>query len=93
MTDTASVYAEVVAARISARAFKPESVPQADLDQVFSVALRAPSNCNTQPWQVHVASGDKVEELRQRMPAEFMEGKMSMDFPYDEVYDGVYKER
>ncbi len=91
--DLAGVYAALVDARKSARGFKPDPVPQALLDQVFEVALRAPSNCNTQPWQTHVASGDKLESLRKRCPEAFMNGEFTMDFPYDGKYDGVYKER
>jgi len=93
MSDTAQIYTDVVTKRKSVRAFKPEPVPQELMDTLFNVSLRAPSNCNTQPWQVHVASGSAVETLRERMPAEFMEGKMTMDFPYDGSYDGVYKDR
>ncbi len=93
MSDTAQIYTDVVTKRKSVRAFKPEPVPPELLDTLFNVSLRAPSNCNTQPWQVHVASGSAIETLRERMPAEFMEGKMSMDFPYDGAYDGVYKDR
>jgi nitroreductase len=40
-----------------------------------------------------VASGAAVERLRQRFPADFGQGRMSMDFPYAGTYDGVYKER
>jgi len=60
---------------------------------VFAVAQGAPSNCNTQPWQTVVASGAKLERLRERLPADFGAGRISMDFPYSGVYDGVYKER
>jgi nitroreductase len=42
---------------------------------------------------VHVASGEKLESLRQKMPEAFMAGEFTMDFPYDGSYDGVYKER
>ena len=93
MSDTATTYADIVATRKSTRAFKPEPVDQALLDQIFRVSLRAPSNCNTQPWQVHVASGDAIAQLRERLPTEFMSGNFSMDFPYDGQYEGVYKER
>jgi nitroreductase len=93
MSDTAKIFADIVNKRRSIRAYKPEPVAQDVLDTLFNVSLRAPSNCNTQPWQVHVASGAAVETLRERMPTEFAEGKMTMDFPYDGSYDGVYKER
>lgn len=93
MTDTAQIYSDIVNARKSVRAFKADAVPQDLLDDVFNASLRAPSNCNTQPWQVHVASGAAVEQLRGVLPGSFMKGEFTMDFPYDGSYEGVYKER
>jgi len=93
MPDNAAVYAEIVDTRKSTRAFLPEPVPRALLDRVFGVALRAPSNCNTQPWQVHVAGGEAAEKLRAALPEAFAGGRFSMDFPYDGNYEGVYRER
>ncbi len=93
MRDAANIYTDIVNTRKSTRAFKPDPVPQELLDKIFGVALRAPSNCNTQPWQVHVASGEAIDSLRERLPTAFMKGEFSMDFPYDGSYEGVYKER
>ncbi|MEM0954322.1 MAG: nitroreductase [Pseudomonadota bacterium] len=93
LPETAEVYSHIVNQRKSVRAFLPKPVPQELLDSVFAAALRAPSNCNTQPWQTHVASGARLEALRQSLPETFMRGEFSMDFPYDGKYDGVYKER
>ena len=83
----------VVAERRSLRAFLPQAVEPELLEHLFSTALHSPSNCNTQPWIVHVASGEAIEALRSSLPEEFMAGKFTMDFPYDGSYDGVYKER
>ncbi len=91
--DTGTVFRDIVQRRKSTRGFKPDPVPQAVLDQVFGTALRAPSNCNTQPWQTHIASGEKLEQLRKIMPEAFMKGEFTMDFPYDGKYEGVYKDR
>jgi len=93
MSELAQNFNAVVAQRRSLRAFKPDPVPQAVMDDIFGHALRAPSNCNTQPWFVHVASGAVLEKLRSEMPERFMSGDISMDFPYDGVYEGVYKDR
>ncbi len=60
---------------------------------VFDSAQRAPSNCNTQPWLVHVASGETLAQLRETLPKAFLAGELSLDYPYDGIYDGVYKER
>jgi nitroreductase len=93
MSEQAQIFDEIVRKRRSLRAFQPEPVPQATLEQIFEVAQRAPSNCNTQPWITHVASGASLQTLRDEMPKRFMAGEMSLDFPYDGVYEGVYKDR
>ena len=93
MSDQARIFDEIVAARRSLRAFLPQAVDPGTLEAVFSVAQRAPSNCNTQPWITHVASGESLDSLRKEMPERFMAGDISMDFPFDGVYEGVYKER
>ncbi len=93
MSEQAGVFEEVVRGRRSLRAFLPHPVNTATLQRVFEVAQRAPSNCNTQPWVTHVASGASLRHLREEMPRRFMAGEMSLDFPYDGVYQGVYKER
>ncbi len=93
MTARADTYDDIVASRRSLRAYLPQAADAATLDAIFSVAQHAPSNCNTQPWQVHVVSGEKLETLRTEMPDRFMSGDFTMDFPYDGAYEGVYKER
>ncbi len=86
-------FSKLVSARYSCRAFLPEQVPRDVLDRVFSTALAAPSNCNTQPWVVHVASGGTLDALRRELPDAFARGEISPDFPYDGSYAGVYRER
>ncbi len=93
MTDRAAIFDEIVAARHSLRAFLPQAVEPDILATIFAVAQRAPSNCNSQPWITHVVSGAKLEILRSEMPQRFVAGNISMDFPYEGVYHGVYKER
>ena len=48
MSDRASTFDDIVANRKSLRAFLPKVADQETLDTIFSVAQRAPSNCNTQ---------------------------------------------
>ncbi|MGL4566395.1 MAG: nitroreductase, partial [Halioglobus sp.] len=93
MSEQARVFEQVVRGRRSLRAFLPNPVTTTTLEKVFEVAQRAPSNCNTQPWVTHVASGASLRHLSEEMPRRFMAGEMSLDFPYDGVYQGVYKER
>lgn len=79
--------------RRSCRAFLPEALPESELAAILAPALRAPSNCNTQPWFLHVVSGAAIERLRRRLPEDFAAGRVSLDFPYEGKYDGVFKER
>ncbi len=90
---TSTAFADIARQRRSVRGFISKPVEQALLNRVFETASTAPSNCNTQPWECAVVSGDKLETLRQRIPDAFASGQWTMDFPYDGKYAGVYKER
>ena len=93
IADPTQVFLDVVSRRRSMRDFKSDPVPREIIDSVFGTAQRAPSNCNTQPWFVHVVTGETLEQLRQELPAKFAAGEIALDFPYDGQYEGVYKER
>ncbi len=86
--------ADAIRARRSVRGFLPRPVPPETLRAVFELAQWAPSNCNTQPWQVHVASGAACEQLRERISQAALDpAQAAPDFPYDSKYSGIYRER
>ncbi|MEL4180337.1 nitroreductase [Roseateles sp. PN1] len=86
--------AEAITQRRAVRGFLPKPVPESLLREVFELAQRAPSNCNTQPWLVEVVSGAQLQQLRQRLQAAAIDPSQHRpDLPYDGRYDGVYKER
>ena len=87
------LFLNIVSNRRSMRDFKPDPVPQDIIASVFGGAQRAPSNCNTQPWFVHVVTGETLEQLRVELLAKFAVGGIALDFPYDGHYEGVYKDR
>jgi nitroreductase len=87
------IFEAVANERRSVRAFLPQPIEQARLERIFTIANRAPSNCNSQPWITHVASGAAIEKLRERVSAAWAAGQITMDFPYDGIYQGVYKDR
>jgi len=91
--ELADAFEQVVLSRRSVRGFLPQPISQSILDRIFTVANRAPSNCNSQPWITHVASGASIARLREKVSAAWSSGQISMDFPYDGIYHGVYKER
>jgi len=93
-TTAPSTISEAIRARKSTRAFLATPIPEATLREVFELAQWAPSNCNTQPWLVHVASGTVLATLRQRLQAAAIDPSQHQpDFPYDGQYPGVYRER
>lgn len=90
---TALIFDQLARSRRSIRGFLPQPVAPEILERIFETAAFAPSNCNTQPWQSHVVSG----EMRDRLSKVFMEtiaqGEHSLDFPYDAKYEGIYRQR
>lgn len=90
---TAEVFEGIVRSRRSVRGFLPAAVDAATMKTVFELAQTAPSNCNTQPWSVHVASGDVAATIKQRISEAMAQGQMDMDFPIIGKYEGVHRDR
>tara|TARA_R110002124_G_scaffold5572_3_gene35549 strand:- start:165 stop:833 length:669 start_codon:yes stop_codon:yes gene_type:complete len=59
---------ELLSARKSVRVFKPDPVPLELVTELLTLASRAPSGTNIQPWKVHVVAG----EVRARLEAEVL---------------------
>lgn len=71
--------------RRTIRAFTNEPVADELLREILTLAARAPSNGNLQPWKLYVLTGEKLERLRSSMLAR-MESGEPMDTPEYEVY-------
>ena len=56
---------ELLDERFSCRAFKPDPVPRPIIERIFKVAQRTASWCNSQPWQVVIASGEATRKISQ----------------------------
>jgi len=87
-------FSELVRHRRSARSFLSRQVNPAIIAAVIEEAQLAPSNCNTQPWVVHVVSGKTRDELASAMIADAKAGRRTPDFRFErEAYKGIYQER
>jgi nitroreductase len=87
-------FSDVVRARHSYRGFTPKQVDEQTLREIFELANWAPSNCNVQPWHVHVLSGDACDRMREKMKAAAAaEEPFNPDFPWEGKFSGEYKER
>lgn len=94
MTAASMPLEQALRERRSVRGFTEQTVPQALMEEVFSLAHLAPSNCNIQPWKVFVASGEVRDELRNRMVGKVTSGVMvNPDFGHMPNFNGVYRER
>jgi nitroreductase len=87
-------FKEVLRMRQSCRGFIETSVPDEMIASVLDDAKLSPSNCNTQPWETHIVSGDKLKELSEALLKENEAERLSPDFSFDmNEYHGRYQER
>ena len=92
--DRVGVLEELLNERYSVRAFLPQPVPRETIDHVLTIAQRTASWCNSQPWQVLIASGEAKERFRKLIYQEAASGaEDGHDFPPPREYLGVYLER
>ncbi|MET0369860.1 MAG: nitroreductase [Sphingobium sp.] len=85
---------ELMRERRSVRGFLPALVPADVLQSVFATAQLAPSNCNVQPWVVHVVSGASAEAMRTALHDRARSGAaVAPDFPLTGGYPGEYRTR
>ena len=87
-------FKEVIRLRKSCRGFLDTPVPDHMITSVLEDAQLALSNCNTQPWETHIVSGDKLKELSEALLRENNAERFSPDFSFDtKEYHGRYQER
>jgi nitroreductase len=88
------VLEELLSERYSCRAFLPQPVPRPVIDRMLTAAQRTASWCNSQPWQIVIASGEAKERFRAAIYAEASSGAPADgDFSFPREYRGVYLER
>lgn len=88
------VLENLLASRYSCRAYKPEQVPRATIDRILRAAQKTASWCNSQPWQVIIASGEATRKFRDVLYPVAASGAPSTgDFPFPREYRGVYLDR
>ncbi len=89
-----AVLEELLGERYSCRAFRPEPVARETIERILKAAQRTASWCNSQPWQVVIASGEAKERFRKEIYATVSSGAPEDgDFAFPREYRGVYLER
>ena len=61
--DEVEIVDEAIASRRSVRAFLPDPVDEQTIREILTVASRAPSGTNMQPWKVYVVAGAKKQAI------------------------------
>ncbi len=85
---------EALKTRKSIRAFKHEAVPRELITRILEAARWSPSWGNTQPWELVVVQGDKIEKLTWEM-ASALEQRVAAnpDVAMPESWPEAYKDR
>ena len=87
-------FRDAVRLRRSYRGFLDKSVPDHLVRDVLEDAQCAPSNCNTQPWNVHIVQGEKLKQLSRMLLEKNDVCDFTPDFTFDiEHFYGPYRER
>ena len=80
--------------RRSIRGYQPDPVPRELLDEIIEVAAQSPSSMNTQPWHVHVVTGDVLDRTRRGNTEQMLAtGKPDREIRGHARYEGEHRDR
>jgi len=87
-------YDEVIFGRRSIRAFEQRPVPRKVLEEVIELAIRAPSSMNTQPWHLHVLTGEPLDRIRADNTERMLKGvPPQKEVRGSDAYEGPHRQR
>src|SRR5690349_15214325 len=85
---------EVVLGRRSIRGYKPDPVPKALIEEIISLAMRAPSSYNSQPWNFYVITGEPLDRIRAGNTERTIAGiPQSREFRFGQPFTGKHRDR
>ncbi len=85
---------QAIRERRSVRGFLKKPVDKAVLEEVIDLALGAPSSMNTQPWHLHVVTGEPLDRIRAGNSERNLAGvPPSREIPTHGKYEGVHRDR
>ncbi|MEM7189331.1 MAG: nitroreductase [Pseudomonadota bacterium] len=85
---------DVMRGRRSIRGFQKKPVSQDLLAEVIELANRAPSSMNTQPWHLHVLTGEPLEQVRLGNTERMLAGvPVSREIGDYAAYEGPHRAR
>lgn len=85
---------QAITERRSIRGFTDQPVPKELLEEIITLANRAPSSMNTQPWHLHVLTGEPLEQVRKGNTERMLGGvKPTRDIEDYAEYEGEHRKR
>lgn len=85
---------QVMKERRSIRGFKDQAISRELLEDVIALANRAPSSMNTQPWHLHVLTGEPLERVRRGNTERMLDGTPpSREIEDYSAYEGEHRKR
>lgn len=85
-TQSQEIVDQAITSRRSIRAFLPTPVAQDDIKAILSVAARAPSGTNTQPWRAYVITGARLKAMSNEIVEAFLHSTTQDDFVEEYQY-------
>ena len=87
-------YDDVILGRRSIRGYKPDPVPRGLIEEIITLAMRAPSSMNTQPWNFYVITGEPLDRIRAGNTERNLAGvPQSREFRFGEAFTGQHRDR
>ena len=85
---------QAITERRSIRGFTDAPVERALLEEIIALANRAPSSMNTQPWHLHVLTGEPLERVRRGNTERMVAGVTpTRDIEDYAAYEGEHRKR
>ena len=85
---------EVMLGRRSIRGYLPKPVPRKLIEEVLTLAMRAPTSMNTQPWHFYVITGEPLDRIRAGNTERMVAGvPQSREFRTGPAFAGIHRER
>ncbi|HIG41235.1 MAG: nitroreductase [bacterium] len=85
---------EVIMERRSIRGYKSDPVPKDVIRDIVRLAIRAPSSMNTQPWHLHVVTGEPLDKIREGNTERNLAGvPASREIRMHGAYEGEHRKR
>ncbi|MCP3990483.1 MAG: nitroreductase [Actinomycetia bacterium] len=87
-------FESLVQERRSIRGYKPDPVPKEVIEKIVSIAKRAPSSMNTQPWHLHAITGDPLDRIREGNTERMLAGAaVDREIKLGHGYEGIHRDR